>query len=63
VNLDRMKKVVGILDGQEMTNGGYFEMQHDIIYLPWGQKDGDVAKKLEEAGCFWDSDTDSWASF
>ena len=63
MNFDRMRKVVAALEGQTLEDGGCFDMQHDILYLPWGEKTGPVAEALEAAGCHYEDETQSWASF
>jgi hypothetical protein len=67
MNLERMRKVVAALDvaerGGQIKSGGYFCMEHDILYLPWFEQIGIIAEMLKAAGCHWDEDADSWASF
>jgi hypothetical protein len=66
MNLDEMRKVVAALDVAErgnMLKDGYFDMQHDIIYIPWRERIGLVADMLEAAGCHWDEGGECWASF
>jgi hypothetical protein len=67
MNLDKMRKVVAALDVAEkagpLDNGGGFDMQHDILYIPWWEETGEVAEMLEAAGCHWDVDGGCWASF
>jgi len=62
-----MRSVVKALTVAEETGqlkgGGYFDMQHDILYIPWDRKDGIVAEMLDAAGCHWEEDVESWASF
>ena len=67
MNLERMRKVVVALDvaerGNRLERGAYFDMEHDIIYIPWHEQIGIIAEMLEAAGCHWDEDAESWASF
>jgi hypothetical protein len=63
VNLDEMKLIVAALHGETLDDGGVFEMQHDILYIPWFEKTGSVAMALENAGCHWCDESESWASF
>ena len=67
MNLDEMRKIVIALDvaerGNRLEKGAYFNMEHDIIYIPWFERTGIVAEMLEAAGCHWDESSESWASF
>jgi hypothetical protein len=63
MNFDQMKQVVAALDGQTLSAHGYFDMEHDILYIPWSEPKGEVAEKLEAAGCHWEEDVESWAHF
>ena len=63
MNFDEMKAVITALEGQELPHHSYFDFQHDIIYLPWDKKEGEIAKALEAAGCHWDEDIECWAHF
>jgi hypothetical protein len=63
VNLAEVKLIVAALDGTYLLHGGNFDMQHDILYIPWGEKEGSVAEALEAAGCHWEDDVESWAHF
>jgi len=67
MNLEEMRKIVIALDvaqrGGQLKHGGYFDMQHDIIYIPWEERIGLVAEMLEAAGCHWDEESESWAHF
>lgn len=64
MNLERMAKVVRILtDAGVSKHSGYFDFQHDTVYLPWEEETGGVAEELEQAGCHFDSEVSSWASF
>jgi hypothetical protein len=63
VNFDRMRKVMAALEGQDLPGDGFFDMQHDILYLPWSEKEGVVAEALAAAGCHYVDETESWASF
>jgi hypothetical protein len=68
MDINRMRRVVMILDeaslsGHKLPHAGYFEMQHDIIYIPWRERVGRTAEELDSAGCHWDEEAESWASF
>jgi hypothetical protein len=63
VNLERMKAVVAILEAAGVGPNAYFEMQHDVLYLPWDEPTGPTAEALAAAGCHYEEDVDSWASF
>jgi len=68
MRLDEATKIVAALNaakerGVELPNHEYFEGQHDIIYIPWDEKIGELAEALEAAGCHWDEEADCWAHF
>lgn len=63
MDIDDMKKVMAALEGQPLQHAGYFNMEHDILYIPWFEEKGPVAEALEAAGCHWDTSAESWASF
>lgn len=62
MTIERMEKVIEILKNQVKPNA-YFDSDHDIIYIPWFEKKGDVAEKLEKTGCHWNIAAGSWASY
>jgi hypothetical protein len=57
-----MKKVCDILMAEGLRNK-HFDYQHDIVYIPWPEKQGEVADALEELGCHYEYDFDCWAHF
>ena len=67
MDLQQMREVVAALDVAErdglLPHHGYFDMQHDILYIPWDRASGPVAVMLDAAGCHWDDDAECWAHF
>ena len=61
--LNEIRRVVEILDAAGVPGNAYFDMQHDILYIPFEEERGDVADQLEAAGCHWESESGSWATF
>ncbi len=62
MNIVDMKKVLEILDRAPLT-ATFFDMDHEILYIPWFKEKGEIADALEVAGCHWDEDAGSWAHF
>lgn len=63
-NLRRVSRVIEILTAAGVDpDRSYFDMTHDVLFIPWREQTGVVAEQLEAAGCHWSSDGESWASF
>jgi hypothetical protein len=41
----------------------FLDSDHDIIFLPWHDETGETAEALKAAGCHYEGDAGSWASF
>lgn len=62
--LNQVREVIEILVAAELNpESAYFDMDHDVLFVPWHEKDGDVAKALEKVGCHWSEEAGSWASY
>ena len=64
--LEEMAQIVEALQQAKRKNvdlpgGGFFDFQHDICYLPWYDREGEIANLLRDANCFFDEETDCWA--
>lgn len=63
MTIERMHKVIKILEEAGVDESKYFDSDHDIIFIPYHDKDDNIASQLEDVGCHWDSDAGCWASF
>lgn len=57
-----MAKICCFLTEKGLDNG-FFDFDHDVIFVLWYEKDGEIAQKLDELGCHWDSSAGCWAHF
>lgn len=64
MTIQNLKEIIDVLTATSVVSDhGNICAEHDIIYLPWDEKTGDVASKLGELGCHWSSDGECWARF
>lgn len=63
MNFGKLKKIVEILTKAGVQDREYFDMKHDILYLPYRETGTDIAVDLENENCHFDKSADSWASF
>jgi len=57
-----MVKVCALLVEAGMENE-YFDSDHDIIFIPCFEREGELATKLDELGCHWNSSSGCWAHY
>ncbi len=64
-NLNSLLSILVVLqdDAKLDFEKEFIDMGHDVLYLPYHEETGEVAKKLLELECFWDSEAGSWATF
>jgi hypothetical protein len=63
MTLEQITTVAQILSEAGVSPDEYFDAQHDVIYIPWFEKDGDVAERLQAAGCHFSGEAGSWALY
>ncbi len=62
-SIKAVKAVIEVLETAGADDGSYFDMDHDVLYVPWFEEEGEVAEALAKAGCHWEDDAGSWAMF
>lgn len=63
MTIERMRKVIKILEEAGVPESKYFDFDHDIIFIPYYDKDDTIASQLKDVGCHWNEDARCWASF
>lgn len=59
--VSNVKKVCEILEEAKIDS--WFEMSHDILFVPYFEETGEIAERLESAGCHWEDSAGCWAMF
>ncbi len=63
MKFEEMRKVMTALEGQELPDHGHFQMEYEMLRLPWSKKTGPVAEALGAAGCDYVDVLKSWVVF